>query len=379
MDTTQGAARELEAFARGTPRAVAVFRVAYALLTLNFAVPVVSYLVRRDLAESTFAGVNAALGGGPVTEGGELWHMLAIGNVATLALLCAMLLLDLRRAYPALPALLFLKATSAFVSLGLAVTKGIPAFYAVFLLDGTTTLVMGLTARAAYDALVEPDEPPLPLASYALLFPRAIRRSLRLVARAGVARPAPNLFQVALGVLRMNARLLFRSETVGTSRAPVRRTFRARLLSLRVLRLPALLWERAIAPFDLSGLASPPERVARHVLGAHHEGAQLVYDLELLALHAGWLERLRDAARAIVEEDTPRSRWLRDLCVYEGYHEDVLGRTEAMLAGRLPATAEEARDPDVTLAAHLAWCAAQPASPAELARAALGRRRRSDA
>src|SRR5690606_34889699 len=140
---------------------------------------------------------------------------------------------------------------------------------------------------------------------------------------AGHAR-VPNVWQITLGVARMWHRVLFRSETIGTCRTfRPRRTLRARLLAFRALRFPVLLAERAVHPLDFSGLLSDEDRVVRHLLGAHHDGVQFLYDLELLRDRPGALERLRDEARRVVAIDDRRSRWLRDLVVYERYHETL--------------------------------------------------------
>lgn len=207
----------------------------------------------------------------------------------------------------------------------------------------------------------------LPLWSALTYAPRRVAGALSRVAASGLHPRTPNLWQIQLGVLRMQHRLLFRSETIGTCAAhPVRPTWRARLLQARPLRFPFLVRERAIAPLDSSGLASPPERVLRHLLGAHHDGWQLVYDLELLAAaHPGWLERVRDAARAVVDGSDPRAEWLRDLCVFEGYHEQLLDAVTRALDGELALDEASERDPDITFRAYLAWCAAQPATPGE--------------
>ncbi|MDQ3036449.1 MAG: hypothetical protein M3Y87_28885 [Myxococcota bacterium] len=208
---------------------------------------------------------------------------------------------------------------------------------------------------------------PLPLWSIALVRPRPIASALERVARSGLHPRTPSLWQLQLGVLRMHHRVLFRSETIGTSTSnAVRPTWRARLLQWRPLRFPFLLRERAIAPLDHSGLASPPERVVAHLLGAHHDGWQLVYDLEMLeAAHPGWLERARDAARAVVDGRDPRAEWLRDLCVFERYHEQLLDALEQALRGELSQPEPDASDPDITFRGYLAWCARQPATPAE--------------
>jgi hypothetical protein len=197
-----------------------------------------------------------------------------------------------------------------------------------------------------------------------VLFPDAIRRSLDRIAETQLAPRVPTVTQVALGIARMHYRVATRPETVGMCTShPVRSTWRARMLEPRAARFPFLVRERAIAPLDFSGLASPRERILRHLLGAHHDGNQFAYDLELLAIHPGALEELRDRARAVVDGTDPRAEWLRDLCVYEGYHAHLLEVVEAVLThGSVLAelSQHDARDPDITLSAYLRWCAAQP-------------------
>lgn len=194
-----------------------------------------------------------------------------------------------------------------------------------------------------------------------LLFPERIGDNLDRVAAAGLVPRTPNRWQIGLGVLRMWHRVLFRSETIGTcADDPIRPTWRARLLDWRPLRFPFLLAERAIAPLDFSGLASSPERVIRHLLGAHHDKSQFVYDFSLLAVHPGRLEELVERALAVVEGTDPRAEWLRDLVVYEGYHERLLAVARRALDEGVELPAEQAEDPDITFEAYLRWCAAQP-------------------
>lgn len=194
--------------------------------------------------------------------------------------------------------------------------------------------------------------------------PARVREGLARVATAGLVERVPSLWQVTLGVMRMMHRLLFRSDTIGLSTGhAIRPGWRARMMRNRALRLPFVLWEGSVVPLDLSGLLSGPERLARHLLGTHHDGLQFVYDLELLSCWPGELLALRDAARRVVEGEDRRSRWLRDLCVYEGYHEALLAAVEATLEGAemVPMTCRH--DADVSFAAWLDWCAAQPESP----------------
>jgi hypothetical protein len=343
-------------------------RVVFAVLALQFFIPAISYIAAPELTVQTMRDINMLLRGGPwpSDETTQLWHMLAVGNVMTLAFLCFLLWLDMVRLFPILPGLVFLKGFSALYSLALGFAHDIPAFFGVFVLDGSTTVLMVVAAvmgRRAWHEMPE-EERPLPLWAKALLLkPARVRRSLELLADARVVERVPNLWQITQGCSRMWLRVMFRGDDVGTSADPVRDSWRARLLAWRPLRFPFLVAERAIAPLDMSGLASSRERLIRHILGAHHEGAQLVYDLEILAVHPGALEELLERVRAIVDGSDPRSEWLRDLCVFERYHELVLERTERALAGDFMFTDDDLRDPDISLRAYLEWCAQQPAAP----------------
>ncbi len=203
-----------------------------------------------------------------------------------------------------------------------------------------------------------------------LLAPRRIAKNLEVVAASGLVEPIPNLWQLSLGVVRMWHRLAFRSETVGMSPGGVvRDSWRARLLRRRPLRFPFLLAERAVAPLDLTGLMSHPERTTRHLLGAHHDRDEFVYDLEILGCHPGRLEELRRRVAEIVDEDTPRARWMKDLVVFEGYHERLLAALDDILENGLRVRPVYAANPDYCFAAYLRWCAAQPATPGATLRA----------
>ena len=203
----------------------------------------------------------------------------------------------------------------------------------------------------------------MPWHAYLLLVsPRTVEE--RLAQLEGHFERLPSLWQLELGALRMWHRTMFRSETIGVCTAhPVRPTWRARLLMLRPLRFPFLLIERAIAPWDMTGLWSSPERVIRHLLGAHHDQTQFVYDLQMLQAHPGALEELGHRLAAVVEGRDPRGEWLRDLCVYKRYHEDLAEGLARFLAGEVELEPEDALDPDISFRAYLRWCADQPPSP----------------
>ncbi len=204
-----------------------------------------------------------------------------------------------------------------------------------------------------------------------LLRPNRVRYNLEAVRQAALVERVPNLWQIELGVMRMWHRILFRSETIGMSGShPVRSGWRARLLEKRPIRFPFLLFEGSVAPWDLSGLLSTPERLMRHMLGTHHDSNQFVYDLQMLSIHPGRTEELLEQARAIVEgRDLQRAEWLRDLVVYEQYHETLYAVVEHALRQGVDLSLDEAADPDISFLAYLRWCASQPTTPAETWRA----------
>jgi hypothetical protein len=200
--------------------------------------------------------------------------------------------------------------------------------------------------------------------------PQRIEANLVKLHAAGRIDAVPTLFQVWLGALYMRYRLLFRSDTIGLeTEHPVRDTWRARALRWRSIRLPFLAWERAIAPLDLTGLPKDPAFLVRHVLGAHHTRDDAIYDLALLSCHPGELERLRARVVEVLDGRTPRARWLADLCVFEGYHANLLAMVDRALAGDFEPVHPADIPSDGSLRGFVAWMTAQPTSPAALLRA----------
>jgi hypothetical protein len=197
-----------------------------------------------------------------------------------------------------------------------------------------------------------------------LVEPEKVRVHLRRMRERGVVDVEPSEWQLCLGVLRLWHRLVFRSGTVGTSPGGrVRATWRARWMERKAVRLPFLLAERAVNPLDFTGLRSEPARLTRHLIGAHHDTNQFVFDLELMTGH-GALEELRERVARIVDGRDPKATWLRDLAVFEGYHEHLAAAVERAIAGGPAMSDEEADDPDLTLRGAMRWCARQPATPA---------------
>lgn len=203
-----------------------------------------------------------------------------------------------------------------------------------------------------------------------LVRPSRVLANLERARRAGLVEEPPNPWQLCLAVLRLWHRVLLRSDTVGTSQTrPVRPTLRARLLHYRGLRLPCLLAERALAPLDFTGLLSSPERITRHLLGAYHDADEFFFDLEILSLHEGKLEELARRVRAVVEGTDQRAEWLRDLAVFDGYHEDLLRAAEVAARAGVELEPAAADDPDLTLSGLLRWSARQPSTPGATLRA----------
>ena len=182
----------------------------------------------------------------------------------------------------------------------------------------------------------------------------------------GLVRKVPNSWQIFLGISRMWHRVVFRSETVGTcgEHSP-RPNLRAKIMHWRVARFPFLVAEQAIAPLDFSGLLSSPQRIVKHLLGAHHDRNNFAYDLQLLLTHPEWLKNAFNEANRIKLQQTERSRWLADLCVFEHYHEHLAEALFAAINGQIEMTTTEADDPDTTLTGYLQWCSRQPTSYAE--------------
>lgn len=200
-----------------------------------------------------------------------------------------------------------------------------------------------------------------------LLRPRDAETKLRSF-DAILGEEGPNLWQVQLGVVRMLHRVLFRSESIGNCEGhPVRNTWRARMLHKRALRLPVLVALRAVAPLDFSGLLSPTWRIQRHLLAAHHDGLQFVYDFELLKASPGALDEVRADAEEIVSGRDPRANAWRDVAIFERYHENLIAAIDAFEAGELR-LGDDVDNPDLTFFAFLRWCARQPASADETLR-----------
>jgi len=198
--------------------------------------------------------------------------------------------------------------------------------------------------------------------------PGVARRNLEALFVAGRIDEVPTPFQVFMGTMYMRYRVLFRFETIGRDTASRRRTTWAYWLSWRPLRAPFLLWEGVVAPGDLTGFSASPGFLVRHLMSAYHPGENATYDLALLSAHPGTLEALRVRVAEVVAD---ASHWKRDLVVYEGYHERLLGLIDRAIAGDFALCDAEAIGSDASLRGFVRWCLAQPPTLREAVRAAF--------
>ena len=173
----------------------------------------------------------------------------------------------------------------------------------------------------------------------------------------------PNLWQVTMGVLYMLHRMIFRPATIGLDDSPVRNTWRAKLLQYRPVRFPFLIWNKAIDPIDLTGLSGTMQRKHSHLVGAYHPGDNALYDLECMTCDPEALQALRADVVNILENPSARAAFLKDLTVYEGYHERLLTLIDRALVGDFAPAVGKEDHPDTTLRGFLRWCATQPETP----------------
>jgi hypothetical protein len=183
----------------------------------------------------------------------------------------------------------------------------------------------------------------------------------------GLPARLPTSWQVALGIARMQHRLLARRASVGLASARRRPGLLPRVLEHHLVRAPLLLLDGSVVPGDLSGLRSSSTTIQRHLLGTYHARGEANYDLEILAARdPDAIVALREACAAIVAGTHPNARRWRALCVYEGAHEELLAQIERALRGGFAGL--DVDDPDVSFFAFLRFCARQPTdAPATVA------------
>ena len=157
----------LASFLHQPCRAYRNFQLVMTPLTLNFAFPSLTYAIAPQVATASLVTVSRLVGGVPfapdVENASLLWRALASSNVMTLALMCFLLQYSLRRYFPVLVPLAFLKGSSALLFLVIAVTTGQRAYAAITLLDGGTgALFVAVTVLAHRAIQAFPDDALVP-------------------------------------------------------------------------------------------------------------------------------------------------------------------------------------------------------------------------
>jgi len=129
------------------------FQLVFLLLTLNFALPALSYSFAPQAAMDQFLAVNQLLGGGSYTfpeASSRVWRYLAAANVATLGFCCFLLQYNLRRFYVVRVPLTFMKAYAAGSWwVGWALAPSYRFFLAAAILDTVTCAAFIYFPKAA--------------------------------------------------------------------------------------------------------------------------------------------------------------------------------------------------------------------------------------
>lgn len=132
-------------------RAYRDFQLVYGALGLHFFFPALGYLLSPETAMDSFTRLGSLLGGSayPFTEESLLWRVLAGTNVLTLGFMCFFIQADVRRHWPALYPLVFMKGTTAASFFIAYVTVRYPAFLAAAFWDGLNCVFFIHFARQA--------------------------------------------------------------------------------------------------------------------------------------------------------------------------------------------------------------------------------------
>ena len=138
------------------------FQIVFTILTLNFIIPAFSYTFAPQLAMGQFLEINSILGGAEYTfpeAQSRVWRYLAAACVMTLGLCCFLLQLNLRRFYPVLVPLTFMKAYAACCWLvGWLAEPGLRFFLAAAVLDFVTSAAFVFFAVRAHRQIAERDD-----------------------------------------------------------------------------------------------------------------------------------------------------------------------------------------------------------------------------
>jgi hypothetical protein len=137
--------------ARSSP---STFQVVYALLTVFYGGLGASYLFDSAHAVRNFSRLNEFLGGVAIPNVNvPPWRYVTVIGMTTLALMCLMLLVDLRRNYPVLIPAVFFKAFNAVLWFVYYGQTDLPVFLFAGFVDVILVAVMVAVARREYARL----------------------------------------------------------------------------------------------------------------------------------------------------------------------------------------------------------------------------------
>lgn len=129
------------------------FQLVFTYLSAQFVVGGLTYLIAPDVARGGLEDLARRLGAPDEAGaiGGEslVWRTLAGTNVLTLGVMCLLLQLDVKRFFPVLYPLVFMKAATAVAFLVTGVRLDLRVLVAVGLYDAFNVLLMLIFAPAA--------------------------------------------------------------------------------------------------------------------------------------------------------------------------------------------------------------------------------------
>lgn len=130
------------------------FQIVFTALTLNFAIPSLCYVVAPEASIGQFIQLNQLAGGAEYTfpeSASRLWRYLGTANVATLALMCALLQMNLRKNLAVLLPLTFMKGMAAtFFLCAFLATPQYRVFLVAGIFDLFTTAAFQIFAKRAF-------------------------------------------------------------------------------------------------------------------------------------------------------------------------------------------------------------------------------------
>jgi hypothetical protein len=133
---------------------VSTFTLVYAGLTLFYGGLGVSYLFDSARSVKHFSQLDELLGGAKIPNVDvPPWRYAAVMGMLTLALMCLMLMLDLRRNYPLLVPAVFFKGVNAVLWFVYWRQSHLPVFLFAGLVDIGLITLMIVVARRAYARL----------------------------------------------------------------------------------------------------------------------------------------------------------------------------------------------------------------------------------